>query len=78
MEAKRMLTRAQQLQDRKQRLHEKAVQLQDKARQCRELADTAVTDEGRSILFEIAQRYENEALITDRPSGSPSFSEAAA
>ena len=47
METKRMLTRAQQLQDR--------------ARKCRELADTAMTEEGRSILREIAQRYEVEA-----------------
>ena len=73
-----MLTRTQQLQDRKQQLHEKAVQLQDRARQCRELADTAVTNEGRSILFEIAQRYENEALITERPAQASPFSEAAA
>jgi hypothetical protein len=36
-------------------------QLQDKARKCRELADTAVTEEGRNILCEIAQRYEREA-----------------
>ena len=39
--------------------------LQDRARKCRELADTAVTDEGRSILFEIAERYEHEASAED-------------
>lgn len=39
----------------------RAQQLQDKARKCRELADTAMTEEGRAILREIAQRYESEA-----------------
>ena len=72
-----MLTRAQQLHDREQQLHEKAVQLHDKARKCRELADTAMTEEGRSILFEIAQRYENEASTADRPRERSAFSEAA-
>jgi hypothetical protein len=73
-----MLTRAQQLHDREQQLHEKAVQLQDKARKCRELADTAMTEEGRSILFEIAQRYETEASATDCPGQRAAFSEAVA
>ena len=73
-----MLTRAQQLHDREQQLHEKAAQLHDKARKCRELADTAMTEEGRSILFEIAQRYENEASSADHPLNRPAFSEAAA
>lgn len=44
-------------------------QLQDRARKCRELADTAVTEEGRIILREIAQRYESEAssaLVVER------------
>jgi hypothetical protein len=52
-------------------------QLRDRARRCRELADTAMTDEGRSILFEIAQRYEQEATWQDRPR-QPSMSEAVA
>jgi hypothetical protein len=39
----------------------RAQQLQDRARKVRELADTAMTEEGRSILCEIAQRYEHEA-----------------
>ena len=73
-----MLTRAQQLHDRELQLHEKAMQLHDKARKCRELADTAMTEEGRSILFEIAQRYESEASTADRPRKSPALSEAAA
>ena len=73
-----MLTRAQQLHHREQQLHEKAAQLHDKARKCRELADTAMTEEGRSILFEIAQRYESEASTADRPHERAAFSEAAA
>ena len=73
-----MLTTKQQLQDRKQQLHEQAVQLQDRARQCRELADTAVTDEGRLILSEIAQRYECEAVTTERPAKTGNFSKATA
>jgi hypothetical protein len=36
-------------------------QLHERAQRCRELADTALTEEGRSILCEIAQRYEREA-----------------
>lgn len=36
-------------------------QLQVKARQCRELADTAMTEEARVILREIAHKYEVEA-----------------
>ena len=73
-----MLIRAQQLHDKERQLHEKAVQLHDKARKCRELADTAMTEEGRSILFEIAQRYENEASTADCPRERSAFSEAAA
>jgi hypothetical protein len=53
VEGKPMLNRAQQLHDR--------------ARRCRELADTAMTEEGRSILFEIAQRYEHEATSENAP-----------
>ena len=53
-------------------------QLQDKARKCRELADTAMTEEGRSILFELAQRYETEASSADSPSKGAAVSEAAA
>lgn len=45
----------------------RAQQLHDRARRCRELADTAITDEGRSILVEIAQRYEHEACGAERP-----------
>ena len=38
-----------------------AQQLQEKARQCRELADTAMTDEARIVLQEMALKYEREA-----------------
>jgi hypothetical protein len=53
-------------------------QLQDRARKCRELADTAMTEEGRSILFEIAQRYEREASAADPLGKRTALSEAAA
>lgn len=43
----------------------RAEQLNDRAQRCRELADSAMTDEGRSILFEIARRYEQEASGDD-------------
>ena len=43
----------------------RAQQLQDRARKCRELADTAMTDEGRLILTEIAGRHEREASSAD-------------
>ena len=56
----------------------RAQQLQDRARKCRELADTAMTDEGRLILFEIAQRYEREAGDADVLGKGPALSEAAA
>jgi hypothetical protein len=52
-------------------------QLQDRARKCRELADTAMTEEGRSILFEIAQRYELEAAAVPPPRKAPLAAEAA-
>ena len=55
----------------------RAKQLQDRARRCRELADTAMTEEGRSILFENAQRYEREATSGDSPP-TPHFTEAVA
>jgi hypothetical protein len=55
----------------------RAQQLHDRARRCRELADTAMTEEGRSILFEIAQRYEHEAITADVPRKS-AFAEASA
>ena len=55
----------------------RAQQLQDRARKCRELADTAVTDEGRSILFEIAKRYDREASDADLPATRRAMSEAA-
>lgn len=35
--------------------------LLDKAQRCRELADTALTEEGRAILREIAVKYEHDA-----------------
>jgi hypothetical protein len=42
-------------------------QLHARAQRCRELADTAVTEEGRLILRKIADRYECEAATdTDR------------
>jgi hypothetical protein len=56
----------------------RAQQLQDRARKCRELADTAMTDEGRSILFEIAKRYDREASDADHPTTRRAMSEAAA
>ena len=56
----------------------RAEQLQDRARRCRELADTAMTEEGRSILFEIAQRYEHEADSAGAQSEERSLAEAAA
>ena len=40
-------------------------QLQARAKKCRDLADTAVTEEGRSILCEIAERYEQQASSGD-------------
>jgi len=56
----------------------RAQQLQDRAQKCRELADTAMTDEGRSILFEIAQRYEREASVSVARLDRLALSEAAA
>lgn len=56
----------------------RAQQLQDRARKCRELADTAMTDEGRSILFEIAKRYDREATDAELPARRRDLSEAAA
>ena len=56
----------------------RAQQLQDRARKCRELADTAMTEEGRSILFEIAQRYEHEASIAEMPARRRAAAEAVA
>ena len=55
-----------------------AQQLHDRARKCRELAETAMTEEGRSILVEIAQRYEVEASTEERGPGSPALTEALA
>ena len=62
-----MLTRGQQLHD--------GVNLHDKARKCRELAATALTEEGRSILAELAERYEDEASAASRAVGRRSFAE---
>ena len=56
----------------------RAQQWQDRAQKCRELADTAMTDEGRSILFEIAQRYEREASVSEARLDRLALSEAAA
>jgi hypothetical protein len=53
-------------------------QLQDRARKVRELADTALTEEGRSILCEIAQRYECEASSANEPRQSAPLAEALA
>jgi hypothetical protein len=55
----------------------RAQQLQDRARKCRELADTAMTEEGRSVLSEIAQRYEQEAC-SEYPPRKAAFAEAVA
>lgn len=35
--------------------------LLERAQRCRELADTALTEEGRAILREIAVKYEHDA-----------------
>lgn len=52
--------------------------LHDRAQRCRVLADTAVTEEARLILFELAQRYEREAS-SDTIEGEPvGLSETAA
>lgn len=59
-----MLTRAQQLHDRAQKV--------------RVLADTAMTEEGRSILSELAQRYEREAAAEMPSREDPALSEAVA
>ena len=56
----------------------RAQQLHDRARKCRELAESAMTDEGRSILFEIAERYEHEASSADVARERHGLSEAAA
>jgi hypothetical protein len=56
----------------------RAQQLQDRARKVRELADTAMTEEGRSILCEIAQRYEYEASSASEPRQSSPLTEAVA
>ena len=56
----------------------RAQQLHDRAQKCRELADAAMTDEGRSILFEIAQRYEREASVSEARLDRLALSEAAA
>ena len=56
----------------------RAQQLQDRARKCRELADTAMTEDGRAILIEIAQRYEREASSANSPCERPVLSEAVA
>jgi hypothetical protein len=56
---------------RTQRLH-------DRARECRDLAATAVTEEARTILLELAQRYEREASIAEAGRDSPELAETAA
>jgi hypothetical protein len=70
-----MLTRGQPVRG-MQRPSECAKHLNDKARKCRELADTAMTEDARSILFELAERYEAEAAMVDRPAKAPGYSEA--
>ena len=71
-----MLTRGQQVQGDQQLATECAKHLNDKAQKCRDLADTAMTEDARSILFELAQRYEAEAATVDRSAKAPAFSEA--
>ena len=56
----------------------RAQQLQDRARKVRELADTAMTEEGRSILCELAQRYEHEATSASEPLQSAPLAEVVA
>ena len=51
-------------------------QLLEKARKCRELADTAMTEEGRAILREIALNYELEASAPALPRGPARLSDA--
>jgi hypothetical protein len=55
-----------------------AQHLHDRARHCRELADTAVTEEGRLILREIAERYECEANTAEQPDKLVRIAEVAA
>lgn len=55
----------------------RAQQLHDRARKVRVLAETAMTDEGRSILSEIAQRYEREASADEPAREDEAFPEAA-
>ncbi len=56
----------------------RAQQLEERARKVRELADTAMTEEGRSILCELAQRYEFEASSVVDPAPNERLAEAAA
>ncbi len=55
----------------------RAQQLHDRARRCRELAERAMTDEGRTVLFEIAERYEQQACSETSPHKT-AFAEAVA
>ncbi len=43
----------------------RAQQLRETALRCRALASSAKTEEGRSILFEFARRYEREASTAE-------------
>jgi hypothetical protein len=62
-----MLTRGQQFHD--------GADLHDKARKCRELAATALTEEGRSILAELAEHYEHEASAPAGPVDKRTFAD---
>ena len=52
-------------------------QLLEKARRCRELADTAMTEEGKAILQEMARNYELEAAEPTLPRRTPGPVDAA-
>lgn len=56
----------------------KSEQLRDHARRCRELAETAMTDEGRAILAEMAERYEGELNLAERAAARPELASAGA
>jgi hypothetical protein len=51
-------------------------QLLEKARRCRELADTALTEEARVVLQEVAAGYERDATNAQVPPRRRPLSEA--
>jgi hypothetical protein len=47
-------------------MHESIERVRLDAAKCRELANTAVTSNGREVLTELAERYEEKAVILER------------